>query len=362
MIKIADYCKKNILPPTKDALISVCVAVYNSVDYLDRSISSIIEQTYDNLEIILVDDGSTDGSGEKCDEYAAKDSRIKVIHKPNGGLYTSRNVGIENAAGDYICFLDGDDYIDPDMYETMLGALIDQDADLCAVRYRLVYEDGEIIDKSTDMAIVYEGQEMLEQFLKEDEHILLQNSAWNKLYKRSILGDHRFPARWYEDMLYTPKLLNKLNKSVYLDRAKHNYLCNRSTSIMNKGVNAHIFTDLIPNLYDRAVFLDSIGRHDLANISDYMFLKKLLMYATMVYRSSDPDKKEHLAIIDKAIKEHKDRFDEIYSCEIANPNEYKKMKIYLRSPLMYHMTIKINEDVIVPIKVERLRKKQGISK
>ncbi len=357
MKKYEHYNDRHIDIQDQKALISVCVAVYNSVSYLDRSISSILAQTYRNLEIILVDDGSTDGSGEKCDEYAARDDRVRVIHKSNGGLYTSRNTGIENAGGEYICFLDGDDYIDPDMYERMLGALLAENADLCAVRYRLVYEDGGVDDRSTDMAIVYSGMEMLEQFLREDERILIQNCAWNKLYRRSVIGELRFPDRWYEDMLYTPKLLAGAGKCVYLDKAGHNYLCNRSTSIMNKGINSHIFTDLIPNLYDRGAFLDSIDRHDLACLSDYRLYKKLLELSTQVYRSHDGSRREYLDTIDRLIRSHRDRFDEVYSVRGANANEYRKMKIYLRSPFLYHIVMRINDSVIIPLKQQRINRK-----
>ena len=173
MKEISEY-GSGPLPDGYYPKISVCIAVYNSRDYLSRSIDSVLDQTYRNLEILLVDDGSTDGSGNICDDFAAKDKRVRVIHKPNGGLYTTRNTGIEESTGEYICFLDGDDYIDPDMYETMLKALVSSDSDICACRYRCVYEDGSVSDGSTDRAVIFEGNEMLEQFLKEDEAVLIQ--------------------------------------------------------------------------------------------------------------------------------------------------------------------------------------------
>lgn len=344
-----DYKIKPIEKSKDDPLISVCVAVYNSEDYLPRCIDSILDQTYENLQIILVDDGSTDSCGKICDEYAAKDPRIEVIHKTNGGLYTSRNSGIEAAKGEYICFLDGDDYIDPCMYENMLSALRDLDCDLAVCRYKQVFEDG-IKDGSTGKTIIFDSSEILEQFLKEDEHILIQNSAWNKLYKRSLISSLRFPARWYEDMLYTPQLLNLTSRSVYLDTAWHNYICDRSSSIMNKGVNKRIFTDLIPNFYDRSAFLESIGRHDLALISDYFLYKKLLLYVTDVYRSSEKEKKDYLSFLDEKLRDGKDRYAEIFGIDIANPNEYKKMKIYLKSPLLYHITMRLNDSLVIPLK------------
>ena len=346
---VNDYQIKPIDIESQKYKISVCVAVYNSEDYLKRSIDSILNQTYRNLQVILVDDGSTDNCGKICDEYASKDSRVTVIHKENGGLYTSRNVGIEAADGDYICFMDGDDYIDSCMYENMLSAILDLDCDLAVCRYKQVFEDG-IKDDSTGKAIIYESQEMLEQFLKEDEKILIQNSAWNKLYKRSLISELRFPARWYEDMLYTPQLLNLVSKAVYLDCAWHNYICDRSTSIMNKGVNKRIFSDLIPNFYDRTRFLEDIGRHDLALISDYYLYKKMLIYVTDVYRSSEPDKKKYLKYLHEKLVAGKPKYAEVFSISIANPNEYKKMKIYLKSAFIYHITMRINDSFIIPLK------------
>ena len=331
--------------------ISVCVAVYNSRDYLRRSIDSVLNQTYKNLEIILVDDGSSDGSEKICDEIANSDTRVIVIHKPNGGLFSSRNVGIEAATGDYICFLDGDDYIDPDMYESMLSVLLSENVDLVACRYRQVFADG-VYDLSTDMIALFDGQEMLEQFLKEDEAFLIQNSAWNKLYKRSLISELRFPERWYEDMLYTTHLLALPEHSVYIDRAFHNYICDRGTSIMNMGINKRIFTDLIPNLIDRAAFLDSIDRHDLALISDYFLIKKSLEFVTTIYRSKDELKKEHLEFFDSLIRSYSSRFEEIFGISFANQNVYRKLKIYMFSPLAYHIFMRLNDSVVLPVKMK----------
>ncbi len=344
------------LPEVNRPVISVCVAVYNSREYLPGSIDSILSQTYDNLEVILVDDGSTDGSELICDEYGRKDARVRVIHKSNGGLYTTRNAGIEAATGDYICFMDGDDYLDPDAYEHMLSALIAENADLSVVRYRLIYENGETSDKSTDRVLVFDGAEVLEQFLLEDEAVLIQNCAWNKLYKRSMIKDLRFPDRWYEDMLYTPKLLSRPVKSVYIDKAHHNYVCDRSSSIMNMGINKRIFTDLIPNLYDRTAYLESIGRHDLALISDYHLYKKLMGYVTEISASADPDRKRYLSKLDEYVRFGRDKFDEIFAIRCANPNEYRKIKIYLRSPRIYDLAMKINRDVRLPAIYRHMKK------
>lgn len=348
------YIPKSIPQEEQTEKISIAVAVYNSEAYLEGTLNSLVCQTYRNLEIILVDDGSTDRCPEICDRYAETDSRVKVIHKENGGLYSSRNVGIENATGVYIAFLDGDDWVEADMYEKMLSALKEEDADLVVCRYRWVYQN-ETVDASTDMAAIMEGQEILAKYLEEDDRFQIQNAAWNKLYKRTLLEGLRFPARWYEDMLFTIRLLDKPQRSVYLDRAYHNYLCDRNSSIMNKGINDRIFTDLIPNLYDRSAYLRETGREELALLQDYFLYKRLLIFYTQVARSDNKKKKEYLRLLTKKLREGKTRYSRIYSIEQANPNEYRKMKLFLCSPLLYRVGMYLNDKIVIPIKTKEVR-------
>lgn len=134
-------------------LISVIVTAYNIEEYIVRGVRSICEQTYRNLEIIVVDDGSTDATGKICDDLAAEDERVQIIHKQNGGPADARNVGTARAKGHYIGYVDGDDWIDPDMYELMLGALLEQQADIAICRYRQVYKD-HTEDDSVDRAVL----------------------------------------------------------------------------------------------------------------------------------------------------------------------------------------------------------------
>ena len=132
-----------------DKLISIIIPVYNVSKYLDKCVKSILLQTYSNLEIILVNDGSTDGSGVLCDELKKTDKRICVIHKPNGGLSDARNAGLDIATGDYIGFVDSDDYVEPDMFQILLENAMKYDADVSGCRYAEVYEDGNRIAITT---------------------------------------------------------------------------------------------------------------------------------------------------------------------------------------------------------------------
>lgn len=180
-------------------LISVVVPVYNSEKYLHRCIDSILSQTYKNLEVLLIDDESPDSSGKICDEYAEKDQRVTVIHQKNMGTGPTRAKGVEIAHGDYIAFVDNDDYILPDMYETMLKVIIMNEADVCACQWNYEYKDGSRVftkdNKNTKMLGIHNSVEW-EKFLYRDVlsgsinawyHNGMVCLVWNKLYKRDLL-------------------------------------------------------------------------------------------------------------------------------------------------------------------------------
>lgn len=354
MKSIDNYQYKPIKKEDQIYKISVCIVIYNIAEYLERAIESAINQTYGNLEIILIDDGSTDGSAEICDKYANLDSRIVVCHKENGGVSSARNAAIELASGDYITYLDGDDYIEPVMYETLMSAMLCENTDMAVCRYRQVTKDEVLLDGETHSAYVFEGRELLETFLLEDEKYTIQNAPWNKLYKRELIGDLRFPDGIYEDALFTPLLLDKSSRSIYVDISLYNYVCDRQSSIMHKTkVNSHMFSELIPNFVKRSEYIRSTGREDLALISDYFLYKRLLIFVTEVNRSKDSNKKEYLRILDGYIKGGKDKYSEVYSVYCANANEYRKMKIYLTSKALYRIVMFINDNILLPIKTKR---------
>lgn len=354
MKTITDYNPNSILVENEKDKISVCIVIYNIEEYLERAILSAINQTYHNLEIILIDDGSTDNCPEICDKYATIDNRIKVVHKENGGVASARNRAIEEATGDYFTFLDGDDYIEPTMYEHMLASLIAEDADMSICRYRQVDSEGVICDGETGDAYIFDGYELLETFLREDIKYTIQNAPWNKLYKRSLIGDLRFPPGIYEDALYTPILLERVKRSVYLDTSYYNYVRDRQTSIMHTGtINMHIFSELIPNYIKRSEFIKEIGRDDLYYLSDYFLYKRLLLLVTEVNRSKVSNKAELLKLLDDYIQDGVEKYENVFTCKYANPNEYKKMKIYLQSKLLYRVVMYLNDKVIIPYKTRK---------
>ena len=183
--------------------VSVIMPVYKVEEYVGKAIESIQAQTLKDWEFLIVDDGTPDKSGEICDAYAAEDERIHVIHKENGGLSDARNAGTGQALGSYIAFVDGDDWIEKDMYEGLLSAARQFDAPLAVCRYRKIYRD-RAVDEAAGAAVYMEGREALECFLREEDDICIQNAAWNKLYRRELMGELRFPkGKYYEDIVYT---------------------------------------------------------------------------------------------------------------------------------------------------------------
>lgn len=218
---------------SKTPLVSVVVPIFNVADYLVKCIQSLLDQAYTNLEIILIDDGSTDNSPEICRRFAERDSRIRVIHKRNGGLSDARNTGIEMARGEYIAFLDGDDYVHQDFIKILIEQAIRNDVDISACSFYKVYDDGTLIEDSIRTSqTIFTSTEAIREI------ILLSNHAhvWTKIYKKSLFTDNkiRFPVgSLHEDTLTTYKLLAHANRVAYIDMPLYYYL-QRSTGIMGQ--------------------------------------------------------------------------------------------------------------------------------
>ncbi len=190
----------------KDPLISVIVPVYKVERYLNTCISSIAGQTYQNLEIILVDDGSPDHSGEICDSWAEKDKRIKVIHQANAGGGSARNAALDVAQGDLIAFVDSDDYISPDMY-THLYCLLEQGADIAECGYIDVLDDSETFQHGEGGVCTYTVLDAMAEHIKDR---FFRQLIWNKLYRREVIGNIRFPVgKKIDDEFFTYQVLGK---------------------------------------------------------------------------------------------------------------------------------------------------------
>lgn len=201
-------------------LISVIVPVYKTEQYLNKCISSITNQTYKNLEIILVDDGSPDRSGEICDIWAVKDSRIKVIHKRNNGGGAARNVALDIAQGQLIAFVDSDDYIAPDMY-AHLYKLLEQGADIAECSYQNAWDDDVIFENTAWHQYLYNTDTAMALHIQDRA---FRQLIWNKLYRQVIIGDIRFPeGKKIDDEFFTYRVLGNARKLIQSDKICYAY-------------------------------------------------------------------------------------------------------------------------------------------
>ena len=255
------------------ALISIIIPVYKVEKYLEKCIQSVINQTYENLQIILVDDGSPDNCGKICDEYAKKDHRIEVIHKSNGGLSDARNKGLEIAKGEYIGFVDSDDYIEADMYEVLYNLLKQYNADVSICNFYTVSQ-GKIAIKNADNGInEYNRIEILKEILSDRN---IQSYAWNKLYKKELFDEIKYPiGKKYEDIGTTFYLLEKCNKVVVTGKSEYYYI-NRQDSIVN-NVTESTITDYIELIMQRYDYIEE----NIKELSSYNkdYLKRILKTA-----------------------------------------------------------------------------------
>lgn len=200
-----------------DPKISVIVPIYNVEKFLRRCIDSILAQTYTNLEIILVDDGSPDGCPAICDEYAEKDDRIVVIHKENGGVSSARNSGLDNVSGDLIGWVDPDDYIEPDMFETLfnLKEKVNADISICSVNVFGLYENQIIYSDS-----LLSKEEYLKLLLSNK----IQSFLWNKLFSKELFAGIKFAeGKTYEDVMVQHLIAEKAKNIVVSSKMLYNY-------------------------------------------------------------------------------------------------------------------------------------------
>ena len=190
----------------RESKISVIIPVHNVVRYLPKCINSVRNQTYSNLEIILVDDGSTDGSGEVCDRYKEKDKRVRVIHQDYGGVSSARNIGLSVVTGSLVGFIDSDDWIDPDYYEVLEACMQKTCADIVVSGCYYVYQDAVQKDKRNEWGVLYDRPSGLKALSERK----MRYTIWDKLYRKSLFSGINFvEGRTYEDVLATYQLISR---------------------------------------------------------------------------------------------------------------------------------------------------------
>lgn len=214
-------------------LVSIIVPIYKVEKYLDKCISSITNQTYKQLEIILVDDGSPDNCPAMCDAWAEADPRIRVIHKQNGGLSDARNVGLAIASGDFIAFIDSDDSVAPTFVEALYTGICNTGADIAECAVTNVLEEGTVVSvRSVENALICDREKALRRLVLEDG---VYQTVWDKLYRRSVIDGIWFEVgKLHEDEYWTYLVLDRIEKIAVLPETLYYYL-QRSTSIMGNG-------------------------------------------------------------------------------------------------------------------------------
>lgn len=229
--------------------ISVIVPVYNSIDCLERCVKSICAQTYSNLEIILVDDGSTDGTDRLCERLALQDSRIVTYHKKNGGASSARNVGIKLASGDYLGFVDSDDYIEPYVYEEMMTVLTKKDLDVVQISRDEVDEEGR---RLPDVCVPPEQVRFCETETFVKELLLHQGdcSFCTKLVKKELFAKHQFPEGVLnEDFRLLVEMLQEIDGIAILPKQGYHVVCRKESTTRKKTKDSfsRVFLDIVDN-------------------------------------------------------------------------------------------------------------------
>lgn len=234
-------------------LISVILPIYNIKSYLRKCMKSILAQTYTDLEIIMVDDGSTDGCDKVCDSYAEIDSRVRVFHKKNGGLSDARNYGIKRANGEYITCIDPDDYVDKDYVYYLYSLVVKYNTKMSICQHRVIFDDGRIDEKGSSGDECLSDKCCIERMLYHD---VIDTSAWAKLYHKSLFETVEYPVgRLFEDIATTYKLMLQCPQIAVGYESKYNYII-RSNSIVNGRFN--------PKKLDLLEMTDNMGRDVLA--------------------------------------------------------------------------------------------------
>lgn len=287
-----------------EEMISVIVPVYKVEKYLDRCISSIANQTYKNLEIILIDDGSPDRCPQMCDEWEKKDSRIKVIHKENGGASAARNAGLKAATGQYIAFVDSDDWIEPDMYEKLYKLIVSSEAQMALCQLTL-NENKKVLSNKDIEGEKLSTKDLLDQFfrLKGGEN---PHSVLNRLIKRKLLQDFHFlENRMNEDVLANYLISQKCDCAVVTTKGLYHYITNL------EGVTSSTFTEKKLDLlavWDEVIKLVNQLTPEYAEAAK---LNKERAYFTLLakmhidgYDKSDPRLREIKKMLKRAVRKY----------------------------------------------------------
>lgn len=322
-------------------LISIIIPVYKVEKYLEKCIKSVLDQTYKNIQIILVDDGSPDNCGNICDNYAKIDNRIEVIHKANGGLSEARNVGLKVARGEYIGFVDSDDYVSNEMFENLYNTLISNDVDVSICNFYTVINNKNIIKNADNGVEIYNKLEILKEILLDKK---IQSYAWNKLYKRELFKDIEYPVgKKYEDIGTTFYILEKCNK-IAVSGSPEYYYITRGDSIVNNNTEGTVI-DYISLISDRYDYIDKKYK-ELKKYNDYYITKTLITAYTDAYYLKN-NSEEFLKILNNFFNKVKDIFKNNEEDIISLFNDAQKVQLdmLLKDKKLFYKLLEEKNDV-----------------
>ena len=314
-------------------LISIIIPAYNIDAYISRCLDSILNQSYKNLEIIVVNDGSTDKTGEILDEYKERDSRIRIIHKGNTGVSDTRNTGIDVALGEYIGFVDGDDTIHPDMYHVLMDNALKYHADISHCGYQMVFLDRKDDYHGTGKLMVQDNYQGVYDLL---EASLVEPGLWNKLYRRDLIGKYRLDknVRINEDLLFNYEMFKRAKCSVFEDKMLYYYMV-RPASASTQKLNRNKILDPIKVM---KIIMDS-EQGECRKIAEKRYLYLLEKFCIQ-------DKKEIMSHISEAEylnlkKEAKICLKETKKNDKINGKSRLQATMAIHCPWIYRMIYKV---------------------
>lgn len=274
-------------------MISIIVPVYNVFSYLDRCVESLVGQTYRDIEIILVDDGSTDGSEIKCDDWALRSSLVRTVHKSNGGQSSARNLGIQMSLGEWICFVDSDDFVDTRYCEILLETAINNDCLVAACSYDGI-SDSKIVRKPhTGATNVFSKSDFLVDLISEHR---IRFEVWNKIWSRELIGNFRFiEGKNCEEVKFCFDTLLETDRIAYIDISLYHYSVNRPGSTLSsfKETKMYIFGE-----FDRLKEIISVGfDHKLVYVPYLLSLRYSYNFSFELIKTEHPLKKEILGTL-----------------------------------------------------------------
>ena len=316
--------------------ISVIIPVYNTKQYLVDCLSSILSQTYSDLEILFVDDGSTDGSGELLDSFASMDKRIRVIHQPNGGVCAARNRGIEEATGEYLSFIDSDDTLEPDVYEVLMGLIGEYGVQIAHCSYNRV-TNGVVKNVGNTGKIIPQTSEEALQCLLTGKYFV--GSCWTKLYVKALFTDVRFPigVRTNEDMLVNFQVFSRAEGTVFADVCKYNYLTSETSSCVRTPQRKRAEDLLTVNRQ----MLEENRYPELEKVLEKRILGALFSCFKALVYEKERDKAREKCLVD----EIKQRYDRGYVFSKRTAIEYWMLR---RIPWVYKFAYGIYDRIRIP--------------